>query len=287
MPEGLGVVANVQISFAQAEMRRAIGERNPLPLEQRLHAANQRIARRGAPQLGLSEQDTGRIRQLVAASSSASNAWPWRPNSANSAARLAIASWRPGPGTQTPDRRLQAPARIRSSPAGPDPARCKPPGSPAPRLSPVSRRGERLFEPIEIFQHEGAGGESAGMARREGEQRVERSQGPGAAAARRLDCREIYIGVGQLAVEFERAPRHRFRAIVIAFVDEEVGKIAVSLGVGGLERDRREPALLRFAREPETLEGVGEIVERPRVRRLEAQRLFERDAALVELQGFL
>ena len=55
-------VADVEKRLAEAEMqRRAIGERDPLARQQRLHLADQRIARLEALEVGLAEQDPRRI----------------------------------------------------------------------------------------------------------------------------------------------------------------------------------------------------------------------------------
>ena len=109
------------------------------------------------------------------------------------------------------------------------------------------------------------------MPRREGEQRVEHLQSVSVAVARGLDGGEIDVGVGEARIELDRPARHGLGAVVFALVVEQIGKVAVGLGVVGLERERRVPALLRLRREAEALEGVGEIVERLGVVRARAR----------------
>ena len=92
-------VADVEERLAESEMeRRAIGERDPLALEQRLHSGDQRIAPLEALEVGLAEQDPRRIGEGLGGVLERLSASALRPNSMNSAPRLAIASCCAGPG---------------------------------------------------------------------------------------------------------------------------------------------------------------------------------------------
>ena len=93
--------------------------------------------------------------------------------------------------------------------------------------------------------------------------------------------------VGEARVEVDRAARHLLGAAVLALIVEQIGQIAVGLGVVGLERQGGVPALLRFRSEAEALEGVGQVVERLGVIRLERERALDAEPALVEFQHLL
>ena len=99
--ERLFGVADVEEGLAEAEMqRRAIGERDPLAREQRLHLGRS-ADRPGAKRLRSVwlNRMPGELGKALAASSIAFIASALRPNSMKSAPRLAIASSCAGPGS--------------------------------------------------------------------------------------------------------------------------------------------------------------------------------------------
>ena len=77
-------------------------------------------------------------------------------------------------------------------------------------------RVERLVEPVERLQRQRPRRERPRMPGREGEKRVERPQRVSVLVARRLDCGEIDIGVGEARVQLQapcapRPPRGHIR----------------------------------------------------------------------------
>jgi hypothetical protein len=145
----------------------------------------------------------------------------------------------------------------------------------------------RLVEPVEILQRQRFRGERARMRRRKGDERVERAQCVGVAMTRGLDAGEIDVGVHEPWIELDRAPRHAFGAVEIALIEVEIGEIAVGLRVIGSQLERRSPAFLGLRRQPQPLEGVGEVVDRLGVVGLQRQRAFEARPAFVELERLL
>ena len=148
-------------------------------------------------------------------------------------------------------------------------------------------RIERLVEPVEFLQRQRSCRKRARVRRREGEERIENAQGLGVVMPRGLYRGEVDVSVGEARVPLDRPSRHGLGAVVFALIKSQVREVAVDLGVVGLKRERRVPALLRFRRMADALQGVAEIVERLRVVRRERERPFEAEPALVELQGLL
>ena len=194
------------MDLAQTEVQGgAVGERNPLARQQRLHSGDQRIAGLEPAQLCLAEQDPRRIGEGLG-------------RRLHRLTRLGLPSElheeRPAVGDGVHLRRTgkAGGAFIGRQRRFELAHGLKHLADRVVRLRGL-RRGERralgpihrLVEPVEILQGQRFRGERASMRRREGEQRVERAQGVGGAMTRGLHAGEIDIGVDEPRIEFDRA----------------------------------------------------------------------------------
>ena len=288
MAEGLFGIADVEKNLAEAEVqRRPVREGDPFARDQRLHLPDQRIAGLEALEVGLTEQDPRRIGEgpggLLHRLHRLGLAAELHEQRAAVGDRVHLrGAGQRGGAVVGRERRLELAHRLEDLAH-----RIVRLGALRRRKSRSLRRVERFVEPVELFQRERCRRKRPRMARREGQERLQRMQGVGMAMARGVDRGEIDIGVGEMRLKLDGAARHGLGAVVFALVEHQVREVAVDLGVVGLEVERRAPALLRLGRPPEAFQGVGEVVERLGVVRLERERPFEAEPAFVELELFL
>jgi hypothetical protein len=85
--------------------------------------------------------------------------------------------------------------------------------------------------------------------------------------------------VGEARTELEGFQRHRLGSVILPLVVEQIGKVAVDLGIIWLVCQRRVPAFLGLGREAEPLQRISEVVERLGVGGLERERALEAESA--------
>ena len=262
-------------------------ERNPLARQQRLHLADQRIARLEALEVRLAEQDARRMREgprrFLHRLRGFDFAAELHEERAPVGDRVHLRrTGQRGGAVISRERRLERAHGLKDLADGVMRFRAF-----RRREGCALRRVQGLVQPVQLLQRQRSSSERSRMRRRKGEQGVEHMQGVRMTVAYSVGGGEIDVGVGEARVELDRAARQGFGAVIFALIVEQIGQIAVGLGVVGLQRQRGVPALLRLRREAEALEGVGQVVERLGVIRLEHERALDAELALVELQHLL